>query len=118
VLLSAAAGIGRAWDSLLMTLDFFDHASGVVPPNTAAPWIVAMWMLYATMLNSAWAGCRPQEAECIARRAVWRALGDVHMRLTKPLCRRPALATPVDSALPSPDWPLTLIKVDAFNASQ
>ena len=52
LLLLAAAGVGLAWDSLLMILGLLDYPSGSVLPNTAPVWIVAMWMLFATTLNS------------------------------------------------------------------
>lgn len=51
-LILAAAGIGLLWDSLLVTLGWLDYPSGMLLPNTAPVWIVAMWMLFATTLNS------------------------------------------------------------------
>jgi hypothetical protein len=52
LLLLAAAGIGLVWDSLLVTLGWLDYPSGILVPHTAPMWIVAMWMLFATTLNS------------------------------------------------------------------
>ncbi len=52
VLILAAAGMGLVWDSLLLLLGLLDYPSGILLPNTAPLWIVAMWMLFATTLNS------------------------------------------------------------------
>jgi hypothetical protein len=52
LLILAAALIGFAWDSLLVALGWLGYPSGMLLPNTAPVWIVAMWMLFATTLNS------------------------------------------------------------------
>lgn len=51
-LILAAALIGFTWDSLLVAMGWLGYPSGMLLPNTAPVWIVAMWMLFATTLNS------------------------------------------------------------------
>jgi hypothetical protein len=59
ILLSGALGLGL--DSLPVALGLVDYPSGTVIANLAPYWIVAMWMLFATTLNSSlrWLQGRP-----------------------------------------------------------
>ncbi|MCZ8131682.1 MAG: DUF2878 domain-containing protein [Steroidobacteraceae bacterium] len=51
LLVAAAATIGLAWDSTVVTLGLMDYAAGNFAPGFAPYWIVAMWALFATSLN-------------------------------------------------------------------
>ena len=58
VLVLIAAGIGALWDSGLSALGWIFYPSGVLIEGAAPYWIVAMWMLFATTLNSSLAWLR------------------------------------------------------------
>ena len=51
VLLSLAAAVGFAWESLLVATGILEYSSGNLVPGFAPYWIVAMWILFATTLN-------------------------------------------------------------------
>ena len=51
-LVLAAAGIGALWDSLLAALGWIEYPNGTLIAATAPHWMVALWMLFATTLNS------------------------------------------------------------------
>jgi hypothetical protein len=46
-----ALGIGLVFDSLLVAQGWVAYSSGTVVPNVAPYWIVALWGLFATLLN-------------------------------------------------------------------
>ena len=50
-LLAVAMLIGLLWDSLLVSSQLLQYASGMVIPNAAPYWIIIMWALFATTLN-------------------------------------------------------------------
>ena len=43
--------IGAAWDSMLASVGLLVYTSGTLFAGTAPYWIVAMWLLFATLLN-------------------------------------------------------------------
>ena len=47
-----ALGVGAMFDSLLFTTGWVGYPSGVLVPYAAPYWILAMWALFATTLNS------------------------------------------------------------------
>lgn len=51
ILVLYAAGIGVIWDSLLATMGWIGYPSGSLVEGVAPPWIVVLWMLFATTLN-------------------------------------------------------------------
>ncbi|MGB5592042.1 MAG: DUF2878 domain-containing protein [Gammaproteobacteria bacterium] len=51
VLILIAGAIGAAWDSALAATGLLSYASGTLFAGTAPYWIVAMWLLFATLLN-------------------------------------------------------------------
>lgn len=51
VLVLTAGAIGAAFDSLLAATGLLVYSSGVLLAGTAPYWIVAMWLLFATLLN-------------------------------------------------------------------
>ena len=50
-LLLVAALLGLAWESWLVQAGLLQYASGNLVPGLAPYWIVAMWVLFATILN-------------------------------------------------------------------
>jgi hypothetical protein len=50
-LILLALGIGLLFDSLLVVQGWLKYSSGNVAPNLAPYWIVALWGLFATILN-------------------------------------------------------------------
>ena len=50
-LLLVAAVIGLAWESWLVQAGLLQYTSGIWVPGLAPYWIVAMWVLFATVLN-------------------------------------------------------------------
>ena len=50
-LLVAAAALGLVLDSLHLNLGFFDYPSGTPVAGLAPPWIVALWVQFATLLH-------------------------------------------------------------------
>ncbi len=50
-LLLAAAAIGVVWDGLLVASGLLTYPSGMILPWLPPVWIVALWVLFATMLN-------------------------------------------------------------------
>jgi hypothetical protein len=50
-LLAAAAAIGFAWESALVSAGLVSYPSGTLVHGVAPYWIVAMWLLFATTLN-------------------------------------------------------------------
>jgi hypothetical protein len=44
-------GLGLVFDSLLVWQGWLQYSSGIVFPNVAPYWIVALWGLFATLLN-------------------------------------------------------------------
>lgn len=50
-LLLAAALIGLAWESSLVQAGLLQYTTGNWAPGLAPYWIVAMWVLFATLLN-------------------------------------------------------------------
>jgi hypothetical protein len=51
MLVLAAGAIGAVWDSLLAATGLLVYSSGLLFAGTAPYWIVAMWLLFATLLN-------------------------------------------------------------------
>ena len=51
-LLLVAATMGLAWESALVLAGLLEYSSGTWMPGLAPYWIVAMWILFATTLNS------------------------------------------------------------------
>jgi hypothetical protein len=51
VLVLTAGAIGAAFDSVLAATGLLVYSSGVLFAGTAPYWIVAMWLLFATLLN-------------------------------------------------------------------
>lgn len=51
-LILLAAAIGAVWDSLLVAGGLIRYPSGMLIANAAPYWIVALWVLFATTLNS------------------------------------------------------------------
>ena len=51
-LIFLASLFGAVFDSLLVTSGWVQYASGMVHANLAPYWIIAMWALFATTLNS------------------------------------------------------------------
>ena len=52
VLLLLAAAIGLSWESALVATGLVSYGVGYILPGIAPYWIVAMWVLFATTLNS------------------------------------------------------------------
>ena len=50
-LVALALAIGLVFDSLLVWQGWLQYSSGIVLPNVAPYWIVALWGLFATLLN-------------------------------------------------------------------
>lgn len=50
-LILLAIGIGSLWDSFLVWQGWLIYPSGMLLPNTAPHWILAMWGIFATTLN-------------------------------------------------------------------
>ena len=50
-LLLAAAALGLALDSLQLNLGFFVYPSGTPVAGLAPPWIIALWIQFATLLH-------------------------------------------------------------------
>ena len=50
-LLLAAAGLGLSLDSLQLNLGFFVYPSGTPVAGLAPPWIIALWIQFATLLH-------------------------------------------------------------------
>lgn len=50
-LVMICAGLGAAFDSLLVAAGWVSYPSGQILPGVAPYWIVAMWMSFATTLN-------------------------------------------------------------------
>jgi hypothetical protein len=51
-LVASAMIIGTAWDSLLISINLIEYPYGQFLENTAPYWIVILWGLFATTLNS------------------------------------------------------------------
>ncbi len=51
-LIGIAALLGACWDSALGALHLIRYSSGILASDLAPYWIVALWMLFATTLNS------------------------------------------------------------------
>lgn len=52
LLLLACGALGAIWDSLLVAAGWLSYPSGTVIEYAAPYWIVVMWMLFATTLNT------------------------------------------------------------------
>lgn len=52
VLILAAMLVGAVWDSLLVWNEWLTYSSGMLGKHTAPYWIVVIWGLFATTLNS------------------------------------------------------------------
>lgn len=50
-LLLAAAAIGTLWDGLLVSTGLLVYPSGLIVPWLPPVWIIALWVLFATLLN-------------------------------------------------------------------
>jgi hypothetical protein len=50
-LILLAIAIGSVWDSFLVWQGWLQYPSGILLPNTAPHWILAMWAIFATTLN-------------------------------------------------------------------
>jgi hypothetical protein len=50
-LITMALALGLVFDSVLVRLGWIQYSSGIVVPNVAPYWIVALWGLFATLLN-------------------------------------------------------------------
>ena len=53
--------IGAVMDSVLVALGLVTYPAGLIWPNTAPYWIVAMWMLFATTLNISLGWLKPRK---------------------------------------------------------
>ena len=51
MLVLIVGAIGAVWDSVLAAAGLLVYASGTIFAGTAPYWIVAMWLLFATLLN-------------------------------------------------------------------
>ena len=51
-LLLVAAAMGLAWESILVLSGLLNYSTGNLLPGMAPYWIVAMWVLFATTINS------------------------------------------------------------------
>jgi hypothetical protein len=51
ILVALASVIGAVWDTVMAQTHWLTYAPGAVFPDTAPPWIVALWALFATALN-------------------------------------------------------------------
>jgi hypothetical protein len=60
-LILTAGAIGAAWDSMLAASGLLIYPAGTFFPGAAPYWIVAMWLLFATLLNKSlrWMHGRP-----------------------------------------------------------
>jgi hypothetical protein len=60
-LVAAAAGIGFAWDSLLVATGLASYPAGNFAVAVAPHWIIALWALFGTTLNASlrWLKGRP-----------------------------------------------------------
>lgn len=60
-LVLAAAVLGGTWDSALTVLGWFTYPTGMLHPQMAPYWIIALWMVFATTLNVSlrWLKTRP-----------------------------------------------------------
>lgn len=54
--------LGGAWDSVLVAMGWVGYDAGVVVPFLAPYWIVAMWMIFATTLNSSLSWLKGRDA--------------------------------------------------------
>ncbi len=52
ILLLLAAALGLSWESALVATGVVSYGVGYILPGLAPYWIVAMWVLFATTLNS------------------------------------------------------------------
>ena len=52
VLLILATALGLSWESTLVAVGIVSYDVGILLPGVAPYWIVAMWVLFATTLNS------------------------------------------------------------------
>ncbi len=50
-LILSAIAIGSIWDSFLVWRGWLDYPSGILIPDMAPHWILAMWAVFATTLN-------------------------------------------------------------------
>ncbi|MDH3311252.1 MAG: DUF2878 domain-containing protein [Gammaproteobacteria bacterium] len=55
------AAIGTVWDSGVMLLGVLNYTSGLLFPYVVPPWMIALWMVFATTLNISlrWLKTRP-----------------------------------------------------------
>lgn len=51
ILVATVGAIGAVWDSILASAGLLSYASGTLFAGTAPYWIIAMWLLFATLLN-------------------------------------------------------------------
>ncbi len=61
-LLAASGIIGLYFDSLLVTMGWVAYPSGMLSASFAPYWIVTMWVLFATTLNSSMAWLKGRRA--------------------------------------------------------
>ena len=62
VLIACCGVIGAVMDSVLVAVGWVSYPAGMLAPNTAPYWIVAMWMLFATTLNVSLGWLKPRKA--------------------------------------------------------
>ena len=60
-LIAACGVIGAVMDSVLVAIGWVNYPAGMLAPNTAPYWIVAMWMLFATTLNVSLGWLKPRK---------------------------------------------------------
>jgi hypothetical protein len=60
-LMLVAAAMGVAGDGLLMLADRISFTSGVIVPGLPPPWMIGLWMLFATMFNVSLRWLRPRK---------------------------------------------------------
>ncbi|MEO8304862.1 MAG: DUF2878 domain-containing protein [Betaproteobacteria bacterium] len=93
------AGIGLAFDSTLVSAGWVRFPSGALVPGLAPPWIVALWMLFATTLNVSlrWLRGRPMAAAALgaigAPLAYWGGARLGGMEFVAPIAATVALAS-------------------------
>ena len=60
-LIASCGAIGAVMDSVLVAVGWVSYPAGMLAPNIAPYWIVAMWMLFATTLNVSLGWLKPRK---------------------------------------------------------
>ena len=74
-LLLAAAAMGFAWESILVVSGLLNYSSGNLLPGIAPYWIVAMWVLFATTINTGMRWLRRNKAVAATAGAIGGPMG-------------------------------------------